>query len=139
MDKPRCDRHKNREERPIACHVCTRIAVEQELVETVASVLISAGKTLNIYEGDNEHRLTDYTSDLEVILKELMQCDEDLLEVQWVEWVEDFALKQATLVEKNGWVRFVYGNDGWDVICDYTMNLDDLLEPVCEYANTLGG
>jgi hypothetical protein len=25
-----------------------------------------------------------------------------------------------------GWVYCVFGNDGWDVISDYTTNLDDL-------------
>jgi hypothetical protein len=26
-----------------------------------------------------------------------------------------------------GWVFFVFGEDGWDVICDYTVNLEDAL------------
>lgn len=26
-----------------------------------------------------------------------------------------------------GWVYFVYGNDGWDVISDYTTNLESLM------------
>lgn len=25
-----------------------------------------------------------------------------------------------------GWAFFVYGNDGWDALCDYTCNLEDL-------------
>jgi hypothetical protein len=34
-----------------------------------------------------------------------------------------------------GWVRFVYGNDGWDVISDYTCNLEDALKDVHALAN----
>ncbi len=26
-----------------------------------------------------------------------------------------------------GWVFFVYGNDGWDVISDYTVNLEHIM------------
>ena len=29
--------------------------------------------------------------------------------------------------EKAGWVRFIYGESGWDVICDYTTNLESLM------------
>lgn len=29
-----------------------------------------------------------------------------------------------------GWVYFVYGNDGWDVVNDYTTNLESILQPV---------
>lgn len=32
-----------------------------------------------------------------------------------------------------GWVRFVFGNDGYDVLCDYTTNLEEDLKG----ANTL--
>jgi len=31
-----------------------------------------------------------------------------------------------------GWVRFVFGNQ-WDLICDYTLNLEDALAPVNEW------
>ena len=29
-----------------------------------------------------------------------------------------------------GWVLFVYGNEGWDVISDYTCNLERIMGPV---------
>ncbi len=29
-----------------------------------------------------------------------------------------------------GWVRFIYGNDGWDVISDYTTNLEPVMKLV---------
>jgi hypothetical protein len=32
------------------------------------------------------------------------------------------------------WVRFVYGNDGWDVINDYSMALETIIEPITEEA-----
>ena len=32
------------------------------------------------------------------------------------------------------WVYFVFGNDGWDTISDYTVGLEKLLEPINEFA-----
>jgi hypothetical protein len=36
-----------------------------------------------------------------------------------------------------GWVNFVYGNGGWDVLSDYTTNLEDVLKPVNDFADSL--
>jgi hypothetical protein len=30
--------------------------------------------------------------------------------------------------EQIGWVFFVYGNDGWDVVNDYTTNLEFIMQ-----------
>ena len=29
-----------------------------------------------------------------------------------------------------GWARFIHGNDGWDVLADYTTNLEPFMEKV---------
>jgi hypothetical protein len=42
---------------------------------------------------------------------------------------------EALLLEKDGkkgWVRLVYGNTGFDVICDYSPRLDDFLDTILE-------
>lgn len=36
-----------------------------------------------------------------------------------------------------GWVRFIYGNSGWDVVNDYTTNLEPAMELVTNYCDTL--
>jgi hypothetical protein len=36
-----------------------------------------------------------------------------------------------------GWVFFVLGNDGWDVICDYTTNLGPVLAGANALADTI--
>jgi hypothetical protein len=36
----------------------------------------------------------------------------------------------------NGWVYLVYGNDGWDLISDYTTNLEDMLAPINTYCDS---
>lgn len=36
-----------------------------------------------------------------------------------------------------GWVRFVFGNDGWDLINDYSVNIEEWLQPVLDVADKL--
>ncbi len=36
-----------------------------------------------------------------------------------------------------GWIRLVFGNDGWDLISDYSIRLESLLKPVQEVADNL--
>ena len=43
--------------------------------------------------------------------------------------------KNAPKGERCGWLHFVYGNDGWDVLSDYTTNLEPALAPVTTVAN----
>lgn len=40
-------------------------------------------------------------------------------------------------VGAGAWVRFVFGNDGYDVISDYTMGLEHVLAPINEWTNKL--
>ncbi len=40
----------------------------------------------------------------------------------------DSPLVEKGVVQSEGWVYFVMGNDGWDVINDYTTNLEELLK-----------
>lgn len=37
-----------------------------------------------------------------------------------------------------GWIRLVFGNDGWDLISDYSVNLNSFLKPVNELADFWG-
>ena len=34
--------------------------------------------------------------------------------------------------EREGWVRFVLGNDPEEVVCDYTVNLSDAIDPITD-------
>lgn len=38
-----------------------------------------------------------------------------------------------------GWIRLVFGNNGWDLISDYSVNLEEFLKPVNEVAKFWGG
>ncbi|AVJ51044.1 hypothetical protein PBI_PAJAZA_53 [Microbacterium phage Pajaza] len=44
-----------------------------------------------------------------------------------------FSVDEARLCTKNGsWVFLTLG-EGWDVICDYTVDLEEALSPIYEY------
>jgi hypothetical protein len=40
--------------------------------------------------------------------------------------------------DAHGWVRFVYGNDGWDVVSDYTTNLEPHMKNADKLADYYG-
>lgn len=121
--KPRCHKHKDRIEIPRLCHICQRIAVEQEIVVKVVDAALSAGYLLQT-DLNEDPRPESPTTDRAAILAEMMETDDEFLGL----------FKDGG---RCGWVRFVYGNDGWDVVSDYTTNLENLLSPINAYADSL--
>lgn len=131
MSLPRCSAHKDRAVAPRLCHICQRMLVEHEIAERTVKVLFAEGFQLLIENGDSE-RLGPFAyqsaigmqPSADLVLAEMFQTDDEFLVVK----------KGAA---NHGWVRFVYGNDGWDVISDYTTNLEDVLKPVADWAEKL--
>lgn len=122
----RCYDHKGRVEIPPLCHTCQRLSVESDIVARTIDAMLSAGYFLQTDLRDSARPETP-TRDRDTILSEMMETDDEFLGV----------FECATDELPLGWVRFVYGNDGWDVISDYTVNLESILKPVNEYADTL--
>lgn len=126
----RCSDHKTRQELPRLCHVCQRLAVEQDIVEQSIKALFMAKFQVAIENGDDE-RLGPFTyqpeigmqASADIVLAEMFVTDDEYLIVR--EDGQDF-----------GWVRFVYGNSGYDVISDYTTNFEDVLSAVNAYAES---
>lgn len=124
MNKPRCNTHTNSTTRPVACSTCLRIYVEQLIVRKLAHELLKAGYGLDVAQAGDPIDARNSTQNERTILSRLMETDEDYLRVfDGEKWF--------------GWVRLVYGNDGPDVVNDYTTNLETVLKPVNEYADTL--
>lgn len=132
MNSPRCHEHRDRAELPLLCQTCRRIAVEQDIVRRAVDALLIDGYLLQTDIQDGP-RPAEPTADRAAILAELAQVDDEFLGVfQWtVDEHGDCHCDQA------GWIRFVYGNDGWDVISDYTTNLEICLAAVNAYADSL--
>ncbi len=119
---------------PKACHTCTRINVERELVLKTVDALLAAGHALATDEGDHRfYGAVDPTRDRDAIVAALMEVDDEHLGV----FAGSQATGQARVCQPFAWVRFVYGNDGFDVISDYTTNLSAIVDPIVDYAGTL--
>lgn len=97
------------------------IDIEKQIVRKVIKDAIEAGFSLTVYDGE-EYVLTG-SRDSAAVLRAMFSTDEDTLYFR--------------SVSKVGWVHFVYGNDGYDVISDHTTNLSDLLSGAMELADRL--
>lgn len=124
----RCSQHKDRDTIPPLCAVCQRLAVEQDIVTKVVDAMLEAGYSLQT-DLRNEPRPAQPTRDRNAILSEMMAVDDEFLGV-----FDDNPEDRRPI----GWVRFVYGNGGYDVVSDYTINLEKLLAPINAYADTPG-
>lgn len=90
-----------------------RIEVERQIVTRAIKDALKAGYALNIDYGDGDV-LSEASADREVILSKIMQGDDDRV----------YYYKDGKCI---GWAWFVYGNDGWDALSDYTTNLESVL------------
>jgi len=123
-----------------------RFKVEEDIVRMTIETLLRNGYSVT-YNDTEEDVLTVVpccpgpggkpghdTTKVSALLA-AMQC-----EIKGETWwaVDDcwLRVRDANGVRK-GWVRFVYGNDGWDVMNDYTTNLEDTLKDVNAFADSL--
>jgi hypothetical protein len=92
--------------------VRTRIKIENEICTAVVDALLAAGFAIAVDNGDEESKPT---TDRAAILEGMFQTDQEHL------------YAYAGNGKFFGWVFLEYGNDGYDVISDYTVNLDSLI------------
>jgi hypothetical protein len=103
-----------------------RQIVEREIVTQVVDSLLKAGFYLSVDNGDNSGGTSGpkdswgnfgyelyMSTDRNKILAAMFLTDEDYLYVMKFGQKNHFA-----------WVRFIYGESGWDVINDHTVNLE---------------
>ena len=98
--------------------VKARQRVEQTIALTAAQVLLDAGFSLGVNDG--EEITIHHSRNIEDIKDALFTTDEDYLYVYR-------AKGDRKDTRPDGWVQLVYGNDGWDVISNYCDV--DLLDP----------
>ncbi|MHA7322871.1 hypothetical protein ACX84T_09360 [Burkholderia pseudomallei] len=99
-----------------------RIQIEKQIVEKIVVDALAAGFKLSVFDG--EGTAISKSTDKDKILAALFACEEEYLRL----W------KDGTHV---GSVHLVYGNDGWDVISDHHVCLEDVLQGATELANQL--
>ncbi len=94
--------------------VPSRQQIERQIIERVVKDALAAGFQITVDDGGDAPSVSRSTNQA-VIMAAVMLTDEDFL----------YYSKSGEPLQ--GWVRLIYGNDGWDVVNDYTTNLEPLL------------
>lgn len=93
--------------------------VEKEIVEAFLRSALAAGYQISVDDGEGDYFIRDSTS-FEDIQSHLYQMD--------LVGDETFYLTKEGKGGKFSWLKAVYGGDGWDVISDYSIDLEPLME-----------
>lgn len=104
-------------------NITLRQNIEKQIVQAAVEGLVAAGYQVAVFNGEEVAQAP--TSDIQSVMQTLFACDEEWL------FVYDSSEKRV------GTVVLVYGNDGWDVIQDHTVNLEPALEKAAALANQL--
>lgn len=100
-----------------------RQAIEKRIVRKIVQDAIDMGYRMNIDNGGDDEELPGPSNNFDEINKALFATDEEHL------FFYDVDGKHC------GTVFLVYGNDGWDVICDHSAT--PLVESILAGANAL--
>jgi hypothetical protein len=88
--------------------------VERIIARRVLLDLIAAGYSINIDNGGDTEELSSPSIKIKEILAVMFATDnEDIIVYNGPKFI--------------GWVRLIYGNDGYDTVSDYTVNLEKVL------------
>jgi hypothetical protein len=104
-------------------NVKTRQRIERQIARKFLRIALAAGYAISLDNGGDDFEFKDRT-DFKFIVGEMFATDDERL----------YLSKDG---KRSGWVYFVYGNDGYDVICDYTTNLEPLMPEVTELSDRL--
>jgi hypothetical protein len=97
-----------------------RVDIERKICRRTIRDLISAGFALRVHSGEEWE--TPKAATETQLMRALFNLDDA--------WLVVFEAGKRV-----GWVRFVFGNCGWDVMSDYTTNLAPALKDVEAYAD----
>lgn len=92
--------------------------IESQLIAKLLDILLLSSFTFSVSDG--EETTLKRSRDKQAIMGALRTTDEDFLTIHNAEG------------KRLGSISFVYGNDGWDVINDYSASLSDILDPFIE-------
>ena len=95
-------------------NVKMRQLVERRIARRLVMDAIAVGYAINIDNGGDDYELPAPSVKTKEILDTMFATDDEKLVM----------FKDG---KRMGWVWFVYGNDGWDVISDYTTNLEHIM------------
>lgn len=108
--------------RPCCARLANRIRMERAIIRALTSAMIKRGYDVTVDNG--EDRPVKRSVKVTEVMREIAATDEEYL---------IFAKDGIARAER---AYLVYGNDGYDVVCDYTCDGD--LEEVMNEINKLG-
>lgn len=128
--------------------IIMRVLIERAIIRRAVRDILAAGagKSQEFHEltgGNGHYCISVYdgeeypvkrSRDLDTIMADIGQCDEETIVVRHA------ADEEGPAGMKLGGIYLVYGNDGWDVICDHTDSraMHELLEGANQLATELG-
>ena len=115
-----------------------RIEVEQKIVGQFVKDVLAAGKRLSVSleRGYDVDEMLVYSDDYNKIMEGAFAGDGCHI---FVHNTDGPPLTDEGTVNSEGWVYCVFGNNGWDVINDYTTNLEPLLEGAMKISDHYAG
>lgn len=90
--------------------------LETRIIKQVIKDLLAVPYTITVWDGEEE--TLSYSSDPALIFKAMRTTDGDHL------FVYSKSDRVNAVYKGMGWVCLVYGNDPWEIISDYTTNLE---------------
>ncbi len=96
---------------------------ENEVIEIAARSIVDAGNQVGVHNGEDWS--VGPTDDVQLVLESLRQTDSDVLHV--------FRDGRDT----GSYLFLVYGNEPYEVLADWTLDVDALLQPAVEAAESL--
>ena len=93
--------------------------MERAIATQLLTSVLRFGYTVTVNNGGDDNEL-EYSADLPVILAAMFAAGEDELYF--------YAAGATSSDGYAGWAHLVYGNSGWDVLCDYSTALEPLLK-----------
>lgn len=106
-------------------NVEARQNIERRIVRAAIAGLLADNYLISVHDG--EETVLTKSTDAKAIEAAMFSTDEDQFHV---------VRGQGAGTEK-GWVLFVYGNDGFDVIADNTVNIESSLKAATELADKI--
>ncbi|PWJ81528.1 hypothetical protein C7441_11060 [Pseudaminobacter salicylatoxidans] len=103
---------RNPDHRNYSPALAKRIGAERRLCRALVGACIERGYAVSVNDG--EEWVVKRSTDKAQIMAALFSTDEDQIVIRD---------KDGT---RAGWFQLIYGNDGWDVVSDFSAN------PVCE-------
>lgn len=87
--------------------------IERKIAAAAVDGLLEKSFLISVFDGEGV--VLKKSTSKEAVMEAMFSTDEDYL----------YAYTRDG--KRVGFVRFVYGNDGWDVICDHSSSLEEAL------------